>query len=271
MALAAGYIMIGISLALLITYGADVAVGGGAGGDGFIPLSSAVRGMVFGAPPIALSIAAYFVARKDPSIVLGGLIILAGVLIIVGGAMALQGSSRSRGGIPHDCGGRSPDRYRRRHNRPGRGRDEEGNLRLTRLPGPAPNAALMRQRCTTATTRDRRGTARSATWSPAPRPHRAMSWFESAIQPVLDAIAGNVYPGVFLAALLETIIPPIPSEIIFPPGRLQHTERGNAGGPHRRGGRDGRGPAPPWEHMSYSSYPRWWAAPDCCATWGGSA
>lgn len=93
MALAAGYIMIGISLALLITYGADVAVGGGAGGDGFIPLSSAVRGMVFGAPPIALSIAAYFVARKDPSIVLGGLIILAGVLIIVGGAMALQGSS----------------------------------------------------------------------------------------------------------------------------------------------------------------------------------
>ena len=164
MALAAGYIMIGISLALLITYGADVAVGGGAGGDGFIPLSSAVRGMVFGAPPIALSIAAYFVARKDPSIVLGGLIILAGVLIIVGGAMALQGSSDPEAAIPHDCGGRSPDRYRRRHNRPGRGRDEEGNLRLTRC-RPAPNAALMRQRCTTATTQDRRGTARSATWS----------------------------------------------------------------------------------------------------------
>lgn len=43
-----------------------------------------------------------------------------------------------------------------------------------------------------------------------------MNWLESTIQPVLDAIASNVYPGVFLAALLETIIPPIPSEIVFP-------------------------------------------------------
>ncbi len=43
-----------------------------------------------------------------------------------------------------------------------------------------------------------------------------MSWFESAIQPVLDIIADNVYPGVFLAALLETVIPPIPSELVFP-------------------------------------------------------
>ena len=93
MALVAGYIMAGISLALLFTYGADVAVGGGSGGDGFIPLSSAARGMIFGAPPIALSIAAYFVARKDPSIMLGGMIMLTGVLIIVGGAIALQGAS----------------------------------------------------------------------------------------------------------------------------------------------------------------------------------
>lgn len=43
-----------------------------------------------------------------------------------------------------------------------------------------------------------------------------MTWIESAIQPVLDMMAENIYPGVFLAALLETIIPPIPSEIIFP-------------------------------------------------------
>lgn len=43
-----------------------------------------------------------------------------------------------------------------------------------------------------------------------------MNWFESAIRPVLDVMADNIYPGVFLAALLETIIPPIPSEVIFP-------------------------------------------------------
>lgn len=43
-----------------------------------------------------------------------------------------------------------------------------------------------------------------------------MNWIESAIRPVLDVMAENVYWGVFLAALLETIVPPIPSELIFP-------------------------------------------------------
>ena len=43
-----------------------------------------------------------------------------------------------------------------------------------------------------------------------------MSWLESAVAFVTDIIAENVYPGVFLAAILETIIPPIPSELVFP-------------------------------------------------------
>lgn len=43
-----------------------------------------------------------------------------------------------------------------------------------------------------------------------------MNWFESLIQPILSIIAENVYPGVFIAAFLETILPPIPSEIVFP-------------------------------------------------------
>ena len=43
-----------------------------------------------------------------------------------------------------------------------------------------------------------------------------MTWVESALRPVLDMIAENVYPGVFLAALLETVVPPIPSEVVFP-------------------------------------------------------
>ena len=42
-----------------------------------------------------------------------------------------------------------------------------------------------------------------------------MIW-DSVIQPALDIVSQNVYPGVFLAALLETIIPPIPSEVVFP-------------------------------------------------------
>ena len=33
---------------------------------------------------------------------------------------------------------------------------------------------------------------------------------------VLDLIHDNLYPGIFLAALLETVFPPIPSEVVFP-------------------------------------------------------
>jgi membrane protein DedA with SNARE-associated domain len=36
------------------------------------------------------------------------------------------------------------------------------------------------------------------------------------IQWIVSLIADNLYPGVFLAALLETIFPPIPSEAVFP-------------------------------------------------------
>lgn len=43
-----------------------------------------------------------------------------------------------------------------------------------------------------------------------------MSWLIPEIQYILDLIAENVYPGVFAAALIETIIPPIPSEVVFP-------------------------------------------------------
>jgi len=39
---------------------------------------------------------------------------------------------------------------------------------------------------------------------------------ESFIQWVISFVSDNLYPGVFLAALLETIFPPIPSEAVFP-------------------------------------------------------
>ncbi|HSG74250.1 MAG TPA: DedA family protein [Nitrosopumilaceae archaeon] len=43
-----------------------------------------------------------------------------------------------------------------------------------------------------------------------------MSEIESFIQWVISLVSENLYPGVFLAALLETIFPPIPSEAVFP-------------------------------------------------------
>ncbi|GKS67583.1 membrane protein [Nitrosarchaeum sp.] len=43
-----------------------------------------------------------------------------------------------------------------------------------------------------------------------------MSEIDVFLQWIVSLVADNLYPGVFLAALLETIFPPIPSEAIFP-------------------------------------------------------
>lgn len=43
-----------------------------------------------------------------------------------------------------------------------------------------------------------------------------MSEIDAFIQWIVSLVADNLYPGVFLAALLETVFPPIPSEAIFP-------------------------------------------------------
>ena len=43
-----------------------------------------------------------------------------------------------------------------------------------------------------------------------------MTEIESFIEWVISLVSDNLYPGVFLAALLETVFPPIPSEAIFP-------------------------------------------------------
>ncbi len=39
---------------------------------------------------------------------------------------------------------------------------------------------------------------------------------DTFIQWVISLISQNLYPGVFFAALLETVFPPIPSEAVFP-------------------------------------------------------
>ena len=43
-----------------------------------------------------------------------------------------------------------------------------------------------------------------------------MNEIESFIDWILSIISANLYPGVFLAALIETVFPPIPSEAVFP-------------------------------------------------------
>ena len=43
-----------------------------------------------------------------------------------------------------------------------------------------------------------------------------MTEIQAFIDWVIALVSDNLYPGVFLAALLETIFPPIPSEAVFP-------------------------------------------------------
>lgn len=85
MAIVAGFVMASVGLAMLIIYGADVAVGGGGAGDGFLPLDGMTRGIGFGTPPIILAFVAFFITRQEASIPLGVIILAIGILIIVGG------------------------------------------------------------------------------------------------------------------------------------------------------------------------------------------
>tara|TARA_B100001559_G_scaffold66088_1_gene53504 strand:+ start:646 stop:1020 length:375 start_codon:yes stop_codon:yes gene_type:complete len=83
---AAAMALTGIAIALLVLYGADVAVSmGNADKEGFLPLDDMQRGMGLGGPAIILPIIAFFIAIREKSKGLGGLIIISGILILVGG------------------------------------------------------------------------------------------------------------------------------------------------------------------------------------------
>ena len=88
-------VLSGISIILLIIYGADAMVGGGSAGEGFLPLDAMTRGIGLGMPPIILSFIAFFISKKPPFKVLGTMLIVTGVLIIIGGAMFLMGAAES--------------------------------------------------------------------------------------------------------------------------------------------------------------------------------
>ena len=87
MILAISIILVGISIALLVIYAADVVAGDGIAGNGFLPLDAMTRGIGLGMPPVILSIIAFFISKKEPSKVLGALIVVSGILIIIGGAI----------------------------------------------------------------------------------------------------------------------------------------------------------------------------------------
>ena len=85
MAKAAALVITGISIALLVIYGADAAAGASnPDHQGFLDMDHKTRGLGLGGPAMVLPIIAYFISRSDSSKGLGGMIIITGVLIIIG-------------------------------------------------------------------------------------------------------------------------------------------------------------------------------------------
>ena len=79
--------LLGISLILLVIYGMDVLVASysspeGVTGQGFF--EEQVRGIVFGGGAVAMSIIAFIIGRKVPSITVSVLLFINGGLIIAG-------------------------------------------------------------------------------------------------------------------------------------------------------------------------------------------
>ncbi len=89
------YVISGISIILLVIYGTDVIVGGGGAGEGFLPFDAMTRGMVFGFPPIILSIIAFFISKRPPYKGLGIMLIVTGILIIIGGVMSVTSAAEA--------------------------------------------------------------------------------------------------------------------------------------------------------------------------------
>ena len=85
MAKAIAIIITGIAIALLIIYGADVAVRmDNTDMQGFLDMDHKTRGFGLGGPAMVLPLIAYFISRNDSSKGLGGMILITGILIIIG-------------------------------------------------------------------------------------------------------------------------------------------------------------------------------------------
>ena len=90
MAKTVALVITGISIALLVIYGADAAAGAGnPDHQGFLDMDHMTRGLGLGGPAMVLPLIAYFISRNDSSKGLGGMILVAGILIIIGGVTVI--------------------------------------------------------------------------------------------------------------------------------------------------------------------------------------
>ena len=78
------------ALILFLISGVDVATNAAGGGD-LLPLSSMVRGMIFGFGAVALATAAFFVSVKRGSILVSILLIVTGTLMVIAGMVSTRG------------------------------------------------------------------------------------------------------------------------------------------------------------------------------------
>jgi len=86
MAKAVALVITGISIALLVIYGADAVIAAGnPDHQGFLDMDHMTRGLGLGGPAMVLPLIAYFISRNDSSKGLGGMILITGILIIIGG------------------------------------------------------------------------------------------------------------------------------------------------------------------------------------------
>ena len=81
-------ILTAISIGLLVIYGVDTGVEKG-NDQGFLPTDHMTRGFGFGVPSVILPIIAFFISRKEPSKILGIMLIISAILIMIGGITAL--------------------------------------------------------------------------------------------------------------------------------------------------------------------------------------
>jgi hypothetical protein len=78
------------ALILFLISGVDVATNAPGGGD-LLPLSSMVRGMIFGFGAVALATAAFFVSVIRGSILVSILLIVTGTLMVIAGVVSTRG------------------------------------------------------------------------------------------------------------------------------------------------------------------------------------
>ncbi len=103
MAIKVAIVMSAISIAMLVTYGLDVMSAGSESGNqkiGFLHMDASIRGPIFGIIPSAMLIISYFITRKEPSKLVGALMIGGGALIMAGTGiiLATQGSAMDERG-----------------------------------------------------------------------------------------------------------------------------------------------------------------------------